>query len=413
MDGSRAPARVLTVHQAAGVGSFPLLVPDLLENTSYFFLVRYRSLDERWTPLKPLATCRTSAPTVDQISGVRRVNGLERDAIHLCWTPSVRDAHEPLGVEATLRQLSASPARPPSTLAPATYQLAPNVNCHRFESLPAPAEFEFQLRTLWRAPEGELSRGPWSDPVSYSTAQAGTTVDKVFRGVELCPRGGCDGPDYLSNHDAADATADAVFLTIAGGTPFLPSSFNETLVVEYCVERRDEPLGGYLACNGPTTDAYRCTCDLLIDRWLAREDTTGCSADPRNLSCPCALEERTRGVGAMDLYLPLPRMDHHRKIHVTPRNESVRVGRWFSYPRDVECAAHERPGESCAWRRLHSAVVITGEELLRAGWVQAATSPHHCMYGDEPCNVNVDTVRANANLLRKMAADRRGRCCGC
>lgn len=251
---------------------------------------------------------------------------------------------------------------------------------------------------------------------SATTAPLATACDNCrFMSVVRVSEGIGTEIDFLSNHDSADASGDAGFMTFVGqNSPFI-HDFNNSVISQYCIELLDTDLADYVSCNLP--DSRRvggpqhqqphpkpfpgypnmtqvCLCNNEIDRRFGHLNITeacGLHSSPMDL-CNCSAASTAASakyVGAMAVYLPWGCGDLRGGDGTC--NVSIPFGHWFSTPTEGQCHPDAPVGTNgCTWRRLPRAHTIRGHQLIEAGW--NGTDPSTSAMNDTQYYDNADVL---------------------
>jgi hypothetical protein len=343
------------------------------------------------------------------------------DSLELEWEPPAGSIDLPAGYEVEYRTSSTEPPtlrvvahararldglRPGSHYAVRVRALfaesaagAPAASASRAFTAPA-----FELSSGWRT-------GAWSTETVHRTSQAGVAALAALRFSERCEPGECE-PDYLTNHDAADAYGEGSLLTLVAALPELALGVGwpHSTVTRYCVQRALPPAGGdggfaaYVACNGVRSTEYTCTCALCADLQLARLPAgPECQNATMLMPSACDLVAGKRSVGRLDVFWPLWPAAGGQPLPA--RANSTSLGAWYSFPAEAECAREDDLGRGgCAWfREPEQQAIVRGEELIARGWLELRT----------PLDATLDRLTHNAAVLRALVDERALRCCGC
>ena len=231
------------------------------------------------------------------------------------------------------------------------------------------------------------------------------------------------------------------------------SSLQRSPITEYCVEHaaapQTDPVPGgdgfaqYVSCNSdecdgvllPTGNTPReptCICWVWDDRMISQEPASRtlavCSPFDKEPwvganQCNCSIglpgteaallppaAPMANYVGRSRVYLPYYRykepMEHY--------NVSVLLGDNLSFPRKGACADGQQLGDGgCTWKRMPTARILYGQDLLDAGWSTAETWPA----AGGTIEHELEATRANAAVfdvaLERIERHVTKRCCGC
>ena len=163
---------------------------------------------------------------------------------------------------------------------------------------------------------------------------------------------------------------------------------------------------------------YECVCNNMIDRVIGHQDyTKACGAAPKGHhggACNCTAASLARSathVGMMPVFLPWMCHGFGSQGNGTC-DINIPFGEWYSTPTPGQCpegAALGTPsaatGAPCTWRRLASARVLRGFQLLEQGW--NASEPGH-----GAGNSSVAQFESNLKVWRKAFAAITPRPCG-
>ncbi|KAG8468143.1 hypothetical protein KFE25_007195 [Diacronema lutheri] len=454
-------------------------IGDLLPDRSH--MLRYRQAESggEWPASVALGVCSTRAPLPEQPSGlVRRVGSLlEHAGAEVQWSPpACALATDGCALSGYMLERSLEPREDEGAGPLEGGAVVLHVGAHetsaRLDGLLGGRAYSVRVRALLHTPSaavrpapstlaasreatarrqlsGDTSAsvsvaaavGPWSDPLVLRTRDKYLAPLAVLRFSERCTPP-CE-PDYLAQHDAADALADAALITRfvqraqQCDEDSLALRWPHTVVVRYCAQRSTSAQwGGYLPCNGPSAANYTCNCAGTYDRLLAREPTRGCdvpnAAPPSRRAvalslspppppgcarhaharCTCSLRDEEQRIGRMPAYWPSPQSGGAGEPP-PPADESVLLGHWFSLPARAQCADGQLPSESgCAWRMAagQPATIVRGTELLAAGWREAPWQPGA---NSSTTQLPLSLVLHNAAVLERLLDERSPRCCGC
>jgi len=215
--------------------------------------------------------------------------------------------------------------------------------------------------------------------------------------------------DFLSNHDSGDYEGDSAFMTAMGSGGRFIHDFNESIIAQYCIEVAPDEFADYVSCNPPDTiedtllptpgfpnATQICECVNEMDRRIGHQNATpacGPDAQPWAL-CNCSAASTNRSdhfVGAMDIFLPWVCGSSESGDGTCDVN--LPFGHWYSTPAHAQCADDDPIGtDGCTWRRLPTAHVVRGWQLVEAGW--NGTAPDW----NDPNST--DQFRHNAKVLQ-------------
>ena len=231
--------------------------------------------------------------------------------------------------------------------------------------------------------------------------------------------------DFLSNHDSGDAEGDAGFMTAMGSGGKFIHDFNVSVISQYCLEflpaqtgshisntdknndnnqnnnhnnnnhnnNNNNTMAQYVSCNPPDTQRLSqqaaatsttpgistfpnatqvCECVNEMDRRIGHQNASAaCGPHPQPFApCNCSaagLALSAKFVGSMPVFLPW--VCGQATSGDGTCDQNIPFGHWYSTPTEGQCSEGQPLGTNgCTWRRLPTASVLRGHQLIELGW---------------------------------------------
>jgi hypothetical protein len=355
--------------------ALPAAVGDLHPSTTYTFRVRASTANEvsGWQPWGASWACTTRAPPAGAVTNVRAVSTATAGAGEVTV-----EFDAPAAGPSPWYVVSAGDAPPLNVTQPraALVGLEPG------------AVVSATVRT---------ASGATSDPVQLRVPGVTSRFVSVYR-ISEAQDADDQEVDFLSNHDSGSDAGDVAFVTAVGGSGHFVANYNTSVITQYCVELALQPFADYTSCNKPDVNSssaarvgvepnmtYVCACNNKIDRVIGHQDfTKACGLTPighHGGSCNCTEQSLARSaayVGMMPVFLPWMCQGFGSAGNGTCAT-NIPFGEWYSTPTPGQCpegaplGTTSAAGLSCTWRRLSSARILRGFQLLQHGW--NATDP--------------------------------------